>query len=469
MAEKSGASVARDEWSPSSWKSKPVFQDVDYKDQSHVDKVLKKLNHLPPLVTAKEIDRLREQLKEVALGNSFLLQGGDCAELFDYCSKDPIEAKLKVLLQMSLVLTWGARTSVVRIARMAGQYAKPRSKPTEMFEGKEILSFRGENVNGFEPTDRDADPERLLGAYFHSAATLNYVRALLDSGFADLHDPSNWNLSHVRSESVRSEYQHIVTQLTDALDFMSTIGADSTQHQSELNSIDLFVSHEALLLDFESSLTRLLPSSKTNGHKWYNAGAHFLWIGDRTRQPEGAHIEYMRGIENPIGIKVGPTTQPHELVELLNTVNPMKEIGKVTLITRFGAGKVEQHLPQHIEAVKASGHIPVWVCDPMHGNTKNASGGIKTRHFVDIIQELSEAFKVHKDYQSKLNGVHFELTGDSVTECIGGSMELKDADLSTNYQTYCDPRLNYEQALDVAFLIGNYYQKERKQQEFPSL
>ncbi|KAG0167186.1 hypothetical protein DFQ28_005682 [Apophysomyces sp. BC1034] len=459
------------EWTPSSWKSKPIVQDVVYEDQDHVDRVLGKLDRLPPMVSPKEIENLREQLKEVALGNSFLLQGGDCAELFDYCSEDPIKNKLKVLLQMSLVLTWGARTSVVRIARMAGQYAKPRSKPTEMHEGKEILSFRGDNVNGFDPKDRKADPERLLGAYFHSTATLNYVRTLLDSGFADLHDPTNWNLDHVRSEAVRSEYQEIVSQLTDALDYMRTIGADSSHQETKhpLRSVDFFVSHEALLLDYEASLTRSLLSPTTKEKKWYNAGAHFLWIGDRTRQPDGAHIEYMRGIENPIGIKVGPSTDPENLVQLLNTLNPEKHIGKITLITRFGAGKVEKHLPQHIEAVRKAGHIPVWVCDPMHGNTKNASGGIKTRHFVDIIQELSETFRVHKDNGSKLNGVHFELTGDRVTECVGGSMELKDTDLSTNYQTYCDPRLNYEQALDVAFLIAQYYQKERKGSDFPSL
>jgi 3-deoxy-7-phosphoheptulonate synthase len=251
---------------------------------------------------------------------------------------------------------------------------------------------------------------------------------------------------------------------------MRTVGADNNSAPNALNSVDFFVSHEALLLDYESSLTRLLPCSTDKSQKkWYNTGSHFLWIGDRTRQPDGAHVDYMRGIVNPIGIKVGPTTVPHELVELLNTVNPDKEIGKVTLITRFGADKVEQYLPQHIEAVRASGHIPVWVCDPMHGNTKSASGNLKTRHFVDIIQELSQTFRVHKDNGSKLNGVHFELTGDSVTECIGGSMELKDADLSTNYQTHCDPRLNYEQSLDVAFLIAKYYENQRKQKDFPLL
>ncbi|KAL1929992.1 hypothetical protein VTP01DRAFT_1146 [Rhizomucor pusillus] len=466
----SNDSVANDTWTPTSWKSKPIVQDVVYEDQAHVDRVVDKLGRLPPMVSPQEIENLKDQLKQVALGNSFLLQGGDCAELFDYCSQEPIEAKLKVLLQMSLVLTWGARTSVVRIARMAGQYAKPRSKPTEMYEGKEILSYRGDNVNGFDPKDRKPDPERLLGAYFHSAATLNYVRTLLDSGFADLHAPSNWNLSHVRSEALRNEYQSIVTQLTDALDFMQTIGADASgSNNNALRSVDFFVSHESLLLEYESSMTRHLPSPKTKEKKWYNTGAHFLWVGDRTRQPENAHIEYIRGIENPIGIKVGPTTEPDKLVDLLNRVNPNKEIGKVTLITRFGANNVEMHLPQHIEAVRKAGHIPVWVCDPMHGNTKTATGGIKTRHFVDIIQELSQTFRVHKDCNSKLNGVHFELTGDRVTECIGGSMDLKDADLSTNYQTYCDPRLNYEQSLDVAFLIAKYYQKERNNLDILSL
>ncbi|KAI8646014.1 DAHP synthetase [Parasitella parasitica] len=456
-------------WTPQDWKEKPIMQDVVYEDQAHVDRVLNKLQRLPPMVSAAEVDNLRKQLKDAALGKSFLLQGGDCAELFDYCSQDPIEAKIKVLLQMSLVLIWGARTPVVRIARMAGQYAKPRSNPMEMYKGEEIHSFRGDNVNGFDPTDRKPDPERLLGAYFHSAATLNYVRTLLDSGFADLHEPSKWNLSHVRSDNVKREYESIVTQLTDSLDFMGTIGADNGSSNA-LQSVDFFVSHEALLLNYETCLTRFLTSSTTKEKKWYNTGAHFLWIGDRTRQPDGAHVEYMRGIENPIGIKVGPSTDPEQLVSLLNTVNPNKEIGKVTLITRFGADKVEKHLPQHIESVRKSGHLPVWVCDPMHGNTKTASdGALKTRHFVDIIEELSQTFRVHKNCKSKLNGVHFELTGDSVTECIGGSMDLKDDDLSTNYQTYCDPRLNYEQSLDVAFLIAKYYENERKTKDFPNL
>ncbi|KAG2188258.1 hypothetical protein INT44_001011 [Umbelopsis vinacea] len=472
--------MSKSDWSINSWKSKPVLQDVVYEDQAHLETVLKKLQHLPPMVTPKEVnillnpmvDDLRQQLKEAALGKRFLLQGGDCAELFDYCSQSPIESKLKVLLQMSLVLIWGARTPVVRIARMAGQYAKPRSKPTEMHEGKEIPSYRGDNVNGFDPSDRKPDPERLLQAYFHSAATLNYVRAILGSGFAadrvfrkDLHKPQTWNLDHVRSGSTRQEYQAIVDRLTDAMDFMQTIGADSGRSLSE---VDWYTSHEGLLLDYESSLTREHVVPSTGEKKYYNTGAHFLWIGDRTRQPEGGHVEYMKGIENPVGIKVGPTTNPDDLPIILDAINPTKDIGKVTLITRYGAGNVEKLLPAHIEAVRKSGHIVVWVCDPMHGNTKSATGGIKTRHFADIVEELTSSFKVHESVGSKLNGVHFELTGDSVTvaapECVGGSMELKDSDLSTNYQTYCDPRLNYEQSLDVAFLIAQYYEKERSLQ-----
>ncbi|CAG8561325.1 13067_t:CDS:2, partial [Acaulospora colombiana] len=411
-------------WSPSSWQSKPIKQEVTYEDQTHLKTVRDKLTHLPPMVTPQEITNLRNQLKQVALNNAFLLQGGDCAELFEYCSQDPIESKLKVLLQMSLVLTWGARIPVVRIARMSGQYAKPRSNPFEIYQGKEILSFRGENINGFDPNDRKPDPERLLKAYFHSAATLNYVRSILSSGFAalstqllDLHRPSEWSLHHVRSNGTRQEYQTIVDRLTDALDFMKTIGADSplSPVSSSLNSVDFFMSHEGLLLEYEQCLTRQLKDPESGDLKWYNVGSHFLWIGDRTRQLNGAHVEYFRGIENPIGIKVGPSMKPEELQELLDIVNPNKEIGKVTLITRYGAHQVEKYLPAHIQAVKASGHIVVWACDPMHGNTKNSLAGMKTRHFNSIIEELSKAIHIHKANNSQMNGVHFELTGEGVT------------------------------------------------------
>ncbi|ORZ14425.1 phospho-2-dehydro-3-deoxyheptonate aldolase, class II [Lobosporangium transversale] len=461
--------VAAKGWTPTSWQSKPVKQDVDYPDQEHLRRVLEKIGRLPPMVVPSEILRLRRQLADVAMGKAFLLQGGDCAELFDYCAQSPIEAKLKVLLQMSLVLVWGARMPVVRIARMAGQYAKPRSKPTEVHEGKTILSYRGDNVNGYDPSDRTPDPERLLGAYFHSAATLNYVRSILSEGFADLHHPSNWNLHHVKSPALRQEYQGIVDRLTDALDFMKTIGADPNNGRSPtgispstLNTVDIFASHEGLLLEYEQALTRLLadPENPTQ-MKYYNVGTHFIWIGDRTRQLDGAHIEYFRGIENPIGVKCGPSMTPDELIDLLNILDADKQPGKVTLITRYGAEHIDKHLPGHIRAVQDSGHIVVWACDPMHGNTKQSVSGVKTRHLVDITRELSVAIRIHKQLGSHLGGVHFELTGDRVTECVGGSMELSDAELLGRYETQCDPRLNYEQALDMAFLIARYQENQR--------
>ncbi|KAI9155832.1 hypothetical protein H9P43_008942 [Blastocladiella emersonii ATCC 22665] len=442
-------------WAPDSWTTKPIVQDVAYEDQAHLQSVLAKLRHLPPLVSPGEIDKLRTQLREVAEGKRFLLQGGDCAEIFDYCSADPIENKLRVLLQMSLVLTWGGRMPVVRIARMAGQYAKPRSKPTEVVDGVEIPSFRGDNVNGFDPKDRKPDPERLVGAYFHSAATLNYVRSLLSSGFADLHHPSTWDLNHVKKHEVRQDYQAIVNRLTDALDYMKTVGADDPAGANTLSTVDMFMSHEGLLLEYESCLTRPVRGA------YYNLGSHFLWVGDRTRQLNGAHLEYFRGLRNPIGIKVGPTMEPEELARVLALVNPFNEPGKVTLITRYGADRVQQYLPAHIAAVKASGQAVVWCCDPMHGNTESAPSGHKTRPFDRIIHELAESLRIHKAHGSRLGGVHLELTGDRVTECVGGSMELAAHDLPSNYQTHCDPRLNYEQSLDVAFLVAKYYERER--------
>jgi len=445
----------KNSWSPSSWQSKPMKQNVKYDNQEAVEQALGKLESLPPLVTPAEITKLRRSLREVALGKAFLLQGGDCAELFDYCSEGPIDAKIKLLLQMSLVLIWGGNTPVVRIGRIAGQFAKPRSSPTEILNGKEIPSFRGDNINGYDPSERTPDPARLVSSYFHSAATLNYVRAQLASGFADLHSPFEWTLSHVQSDTTKQQYQTIVDSITDAIRFMRTIGADTS---SSLGSVDLYTSHEGLLLEYEQSLTRKLKDpSDNNKQKWFNTSGHFIWIGDRTRQLDGAHVEYFRGIENPIGIKVGPTMENDELVKLLDIVNPNKEVGKVTLISRYGCEKIEKHLPGHIEAVKRSGHIVVWQCDPMHGNTRSSpESGVKTRQFSSIISELASAMRVHKETGSLLGGVHLELTGDAVTECVGGSEGLTDKDLSLNYTTYCDPRLNNRQALEVAFLIANY-------------
>ncbi|KAJ1554598.1 hypothetical protein HK096_002814 [Nowakowskiella sp. JEL0078] len=366
---------------------------------------------------------------------------------------------------MSLILVWGGRTPVVRIARMAGQYAKPRSKPTEIIDGKEVLVFRGDNVNGMDIDDRNPDPQRLLQAYFHSAATINYVRSLISSGFADLHkteawDIAEWKFGHVVSPAVQSDYLNIVNRLRDSLDFMRTIGADDQNNIfNSMNTIDMFISHEGLLLEYETNLTRKV------GSEWYNLGSHFLWIGDRTRQLDGAHVEYFRGLRNPVGIKVGPSMKCDELISLLDIVDPNFQTGKVTLITRYGQDKISKYLPDHIRAVQQTEHKVVWCSDPMHGNTELSSSGVKTRRFDHIISELSDAFRIHQDNNSKLGGVHLELTGDKVTEAIGGSMQLSEDDLSINYQTYCDPRLNYEQSLDVAFIIAKYFSSERSTQK----
>lgn len=324
-------------------------------------------------MTPTEIVKLKNSLRDVALGKAFLLQGGDCAELFSYCESSAIDSKIKLLLQMSLVLIWGANKPVVRIARMAGQYAKPRSSPTETLNGQTIPSFRGDILNGYPVDERAVDPGRLVQAYFHSAATSNYVRAQLASGIADLHSPLDWGLGHVRERELQARYQHIVASITDSLRFMRTVGADTA---GQLQTVDLYTSHEGLVLEYEQALTRRLrlpgegggaAAGREDGMGWFNTGAHFLWIGDRTRQIDGAHVEYFRGVENPIGIKVGPSMEGNELVRLLNVVNPRKEIGKVTLITRYGEEKVEAMLGPHIEAVKSSGHTVVWQCDPMHG------------------------------------------------------------------------------------------------------
>jgi 3-deoxy-7-phosphoheptulonate synthase len=452
-------------WTPDSWRSKPAKQEISYDDQAAVTKALEKLRRLPPIVTPLEIIKLRKSLRDVALGKAFLLQGGDCAELFDYCEQKAIESKIKLLLQMSLVLIWGTHMPVVRIARIAGQFAKPRSKPMESYKGSEIHAFKGDIINGYHVDERVPDPRRLVDAYFHSATTSNYIRASLASGLADLHSPMDWGLGHVRETSVKDQYERIVNSISDSLQFMRTVGAD--QGASTLESVDLYTSHEGLMLEYEQALTRRLkhPSNRAaitkdesaDGKGWYNTAAHFLWIGDRTRQIDGAHVEYFRGLENPIGIKVGPSMQANELVNLLDIVNPNKEVGKVTLITRYGESKVESLLGGHIDAVKASGHVVVWQCDPMHGNTFSTASGIKSRKFSSILLEVSRAIKVHKEHASVLGGVHLELTGEAVTECIGGSEGLTDTDLDTNYTSYCDPRLNEKQALELAFLLAGHW------------
>ncbi|KAI0106001.1 DAHP synthetase [Daldinia grandis] len=468
------------EWTPSSWRSKPINQQAVYPDPAAVHRATSELSRLPPVVHPQEIARLKANLRDVARGEAFLLQGGDCAELFDYCRADAIESKIKLLLQMSLVLIWGADKRVVRIGRMAGQYAKPRSSPTEKVvdengETKEVPSFRGDILNGYHLEERDLDPQRLVKAYHHSAATLNYVRAAIAAGIADLHRPLNWTLGHVKDPQLKAKYTEAVRFLQDMLRFMHTIGADRSP---KLDTVDLYSSHEGLLLEYEESLTRLMEKpilpgdeeataeSITGGPQmeYYDTSAHFLWIGDRTRQIDGAHVEFFRGIANPIGIKVGPTTPTSDLLALLRTLNPSCEVGKVTLITRYGAAKVRELLPGHIRAVEGSEYrgACIWQCDPMHGNTRSTASGIKTRRFGDIFDELRETLSVHREEGSYLGGVHLELTGDAVTECVGGSEGLDEDDLSTNYTSFCDPRLNEKQALELAFLVADSFRQERK-------
>ncbi|KAF3480876.1 phospho-2-dehydro-3-deoxyheptonate aldolase [Arthroderma uncinatum] len=461
------------DWTPASWRSKPLKQEVLYEDQDGLQNAIQRLRKLPPLVTPHEIANLKQCLKRVAAGEAFVLQGGDCAELFDYCNQDMIEAKIKLMLQMSLILIWGANKPVIRVARIAGQFAKPRSSAVETVNGVTMPSFRGDNVNGFEatPGSRKPDPSRLVDAYFHSAATLNYIRAALSSGIADLHSPLDWGLGHVKTPAIKEKYEKITSSVTDSLRFMRTAGLDTARG---IETADIYTSHEGLILEYEETLTRpskghvgsaaaTQPAAQKDKEFYYDLSGHFLWIGDRTRQLDGGHVEFFRGISNPIGIKVGPTMQPDELVALLDVVNPDKELGKVTLISRYGGSKIADHLPAHIKAVQASGHTPIWQCDPMHGNTRSTPSGIKTRNFTDILSELRQALEIHRAHDSYLGGMHLELTGEAVTECVGGAGGLTEDGLSERYTTFCDPRLNEKQALELAFLVAGFYRDHATQ------
>lgn len=436
------------EWSPSSWRDRPVAQQPDWDDSLELRTVLGDLSMRPPLVTAWEVERLRELLAEAADGRRFLLQGGDCAELFGECVPDVIANRLKVLLQMSLVLIYGLRMPVVRVGRFAGQYAKPRSADTERRNGRELHSYRGDIVNGpaFSPDERTPDPTRLLDAYFHAAATMNYIRALGDGGFADLHHPELWDLEFVRHDGLRREYQDIVDSIMEAIRFMEAV---SKGPMRDMERVSFFSSHEALLLPWEEALTR--ESGMHNGV--WNLSTHFPWIGMRTADADGAHVEYMRGISNPIGLKVGPGMAPSDLVGLVRLLDPENVPGRLTLITRLGVERIERLLPPLIEAVRKAGHRVLWSCDPMHGNTETLESGLKTRRFDNILGELESAFDIHESAGSILGGVHLELTGENVTECTGGAGGLAEDDLERAYRSQVDPRLNGEQALEMAFAI----------------
>ena len=437
------------DWTPSSWKTKTALQQPQYDEPVELESVLSDLSERPPLVTSWEVERLKSQLALASCGAAFLLQGGDCNESFQSCRADPIEKKLKVLLQMSLVLVFGMNKPVIRVGRIAGQYAKPRSSETETRNGVTLPSYRGDCVNRipFTAEDRHNRPELLLRAYGRSAQTLNYLRALAEGGFADIHHPENWELDFV-TQSARSEkYHQIVRGIGDSLRFIDTIGGVT---RADLSRVDFYTSHEALLLPYEQALTRPAISGKG----WYNLGTHYPWIGDRTRNLDGAHIEYCRGIENPVGVKVGPTAIPSELNELIEVLNPNRQPGRITLICRFGADKIQNCLPPLIDAVQESGHPVLWSVDPMHGNTITTEKGIKTRHFDQILSEVRESFAIHQQQGTIVGGIHLELTGNNVTECIGGAGGLQSADLDRAYESNVDPRLNYEQAMEIAFLIA---------------
>jgi len=444
-------------WHSASWQSKPVQQQPAYCDAKALERVVAHLSRLPPIVVSWEVEALRERLAAAQRGQAFLLQGGDCAETFVDCESDTIAKKLKILLQMSLVLLHGLKKPIIRVGRMAGQYAKPRSADMETRNGLTLPSYRGDLVNRpeFTAEGRAADPELLLRGYERAALTLNFVRALVDGGFADLHHPEYWDLGFVKHAQLKEAYQRIVSSIGDALDFFEGISGRGVH---EATIVDFYASHEGLHLLYEQAQTRFI----TRQNRWYNLSTHLPWIGMRTAQLDGAHIEYFRGISNPIAVKVGSAIDAAWLQGLVATLNPQNQPGRLTLIHRCGARDVETSLPRAIEAVRQTGQTVLWVCDPMHGNTETTSGGLKTRRFENILKELDVAFRIHAEMGSYLGGVHIELTGDDVTECTGGARGLTDADLQRAYRSSVDPRLNHEQALELAMLIAERSQSRRQ-------
>lgn len=435
-------------WTRSSWRAKPALQQPAYPDPAALEQALAELRVLPPLVTSWEVLALRRQIAEAEVGRRFILQGGDCAESFADCESGHISSRLKVLLQMSLVLVHGLRLPVLRIGRFAGQYAKPRSADTEERDGVVLPSYRGDFINApaFTPEARTPDPRRMVKGHARSAMTMNFVRALIDGGFADLHHPEYWELGWVARSPLAEEYRRMVAGIGDAVRFMETIGGGPID---SLNRVEFYTSHEALLLPYEEALTRQVPRQ----WGWFNLGTHFPWIGMRTAQLDGAHVEYFRGIRNPVGVKLGPSVTAEQALRLAEVLNPDNEAGRLVYIHRMGAGKVLEKLPPLLEAMKREGRRVAWLCDPMHGNTESTHNGYKTRRFENIRAEVEQSFDAHVAAGTRLAGVHLELTGENVTECTGGASELADADLARAYRSTVDPRLNYEQSLEIAMLI----------------
>lgn len=445
-------------WNPESWKQKPVVQVPDYPDSGRVAEVEAELKRYPPLIFAGEARALKTRLADVARGKAFLLQGGDCAESFAEFHADTIRDTFRVLLQMAVVLTFAAACPVVKVGRMAGQFAKPRSQPMETQNGVDLPSYRGDSVNAieFEDAARVPDPARLIRAYNQAAATLNLLRAFATGGYADLNKVHRWNLDFVANSPAAERYQDLADRIGEALAFMEAcgIGSDAVP---EVHGTDFYTSHECLLLGYEQALTR---QDSTSG-RWVDTSGHLLWCGDRTRQLDGAHLEFLRGVDNPVAVKVGPSMQPDELIRVIDLLNPKDEPGRLTLICRFGADKVERHLPGLIRAVQHEGRTVVWSCDPMHGNTIKTSVGLKTRAFDQLMDEVRRFFAVHRAEGSYAGGVHLELTGQNVTECTGGALAITEDKLSSRYHTHCDPRLNANQSLEMSFQIAELLKQER--------
>ena len=445
-------------WTPESWRAKSIVQAPTYPDQANLGAVEERLRRFPPLVFAGEARRLKAYLADVAAGKAFLLQGGDCAESFAEFHPDNIRDTFRVLLQMAVVLTFGAACPVVKVGRLAGQFAKPRSADTETVDDVTLPSYRGDMINGmdFTPEAREPDPERLVQAYNQAAATLNLLRAFAQGGYADLHQVHQWNLGFVADSPLGERYRDMADRLDETLAFMAACGLTS-ETTPQIRETDFFTSHEALLLQYEQAMTRV---DSTTGD-WYDTSAHLLWIGERTRDPKGAHVEFMRGIKNPIGVKVGPTMTPDDLMVLIDLLNPENEAGRLTLITRAGHDKIESVLPPLLRVVKAEGRRVVWTCDPMHANTVKSANGYKTRHFDRILAEVRGFFAAHHAEGTHAGGIHVEMTGQDVTECVGGAKAITEANLSDRYHTHCDPRLNAEQVLELAFLVAEALKDER--------
>jgi len=439
-------------WTPSSWREKPIVQQPIYPDLDALKRVEEKLSSYPPLVFAGEARNLKKQLGDVANGKAFLLQGGDCAESFSEFDANNIRDTFKVMMQMAVVMTFAGGLPVVKVGRMGGQFAKPRSSDTETIGGVTLPSYRGDIINSVEFTEeaRVPDPQRMIEAYHQSTATLNLLRAFATGGLADLHEVHRWNLDFTHQSEISSKYEELAEQISRSLEFMEACGVTSTTYRT-LRETDFYTSHEALLLPYEEAFTR--QDSLTG--EWYDVSAHMLWIGDRTRQVDGAHVEFLRGVHNPIGVKCGPSMDTDDLIRLIDVLNPENEAGRLNLIVRMGADKVAEGMPKLVQAVEREGKKVVWSCDPMHGNVYKSAHGYKTRPVDAILTEMKQFFQVHKAEGTHAGGVHLEMTGKDVTECVGGSFQVSEEDLSSRYHTHCDPRLNADQSLELAFLIAD--------------